>query len=999
MAVPLPLSAAADPNIHLKLYDYVENLKKDPNGWKLCIENIIKGNFASVEDHFLLLQVLESYVSKTYAVDDSGQEPVKLWMSTWISNLCAGETPPAFLANKVAQLFALIFAADFPLRWPNFIQEVFLQRLQYPVVVIFLLRTLIAIDSEVVDREIQRSKEIFDRNTQIKDAMRDLCMKDLAAVWTDILKKGGDTKAQELCLEVISCYVDWIDVELVVNDTMIPLIIDCLNRSETSDSAVRAICSIMEKGMDVDKKFSLVFALSTLLQSNNSLSVSQESDADDVIQNGSLINSIGLVYIDCYQKFEKNNDIGRAQECTRLMEGSVESALTCLSHEDIYASQTVVDFLRRYLIFLKGRDISDRHLCVLEQLVNIVVLRYKAPDEINLEVDGENEMEFLEYRKQLRGLLASVGNLKPEILISLIEPAVNTLCSGWEQSEIAPLEAVVSLIYYLPEILNTNFVMGKDETSLRAKGLVLQVITSNVSQRNALIVNRVFFEMACRYDKILATQPETLPAILEAFLDKRGLSNPSPSLRTRVVYLFTRFVKSHKIALSAYMSTVLRTLAPLLAISPLTGSIFSTDDQRFSLFQVFSDYSFTSSKGTFLRRIFFITCTSSNSRIFSKAVILEDPPNLENGINKVDDGCVSNQQMYLYEATSTLILYGSMDVTEKQVYMKELLGSLVNRFLSTHEQLASGTLTLEEKKILRDYLANIISYCSRITKPFMDTCTMRGCGMDGAFAELLNTFLEKACLDYPPVADALRQYLHRMVICLGDEFLLALPVIFGKFLNASSNLKALHGFLILLQQIIARFKEGLLTADVNLRLLFDVVWGVQAGKHDGTDEAVAENLRYLNRAYLQTMLALANNKLVPLVSNLGDSFMERFLASLLSFCICTDPVAQKVAINIICKINTSSPFTEQFWEKVVPLCKHHDTSDAQCMIVQHEATSCLLLLRQFSVDRFNRLLESILPVDIAEQFCQCLSLFLKGKELDKRVDEVYAALRQRTNSS
>lgn len=940
MAVPLPLSAAADPNIHLKLYDYVENLKKDPNGWKLCIENIIKGNFASVEDHFLLLQVLESYVSKTYAVDDSGQEPVKLWMSTWISNLCAGETPPAFLANKVAQLFALIFAADFPLRWPNFIQEVFLQRLQYPVVVIFLLRTLIAIDSEVVDREIQRSKEIFDRNTQIKDAMRDLCMKDLAAVWTDILKKGGDTKAQELCLEVISCYVDWIDVELVVNDTMIPLIIDCLNRSETSDSAVRAICSIMEKGMDVDKKFSLVFALSTLLQSNNSLSVSQESDADDVIQNGSLINSIGLVYIDCYQKFEKNNDIGRAQECTRLMEGSVESALTCLSHEDIYASQTVVDFLRRYLIFLKGRDISDRHLCVLEQLVNIVVLRYKAPDEINLEVDGENEMEFLEYRKQLRGLLASVGNLKPEILISLIEPAVNTLCSGWEQSEIAPLEAVVSLIYYLPEILNTNFVMGKDETSLRAKGLVLQVITSNVSQRNALIVNRVFFEMACRYDKILATQPETLPAILEAFLDKRGLSNPSPSLRTRVVYLFTRFVKSHKIALSAYMSTVLRTLAPLLAISPLTGSIFSTDDQ-----------------------------------------------------------------MYLYEATSTLILYGSMDVTEKQVYMKELLGSLVNRFLSTHEQLASGTLTLEEKKILRDYLANIISYCSRITKPFMDTCTMRGCGMDGAFAELLNTFLEKACLDYPPVADALRQYLHRMVICLGDEFLLALPVIFGKFLNASSNLKALHGFLILLQQIIARFKEGLLTADVNLRLLFDVVWGVQAGKHDGTDEAVAENLRYLNRAYLQTMLALANNKLVPLVSNLGDSFMERFLASLLSFCICTDPVAQKVAINIICKINTSSPFTEQFWEKVVvtilqvPLCKHHDTSDAQCMIVQHEATSCLLLLRQFSVDRFNRLLESILPVDIAEQFCQCLSLFLKGKELDKRVDEVYAALRQRTNSS
>lgn len=38
-------------------------------------------------------------------------------------------------------------------------------------------------------------------------------------------KRGSDVKAQELCLDVISCYVDWIDIELIVNDTMIPLII------------------------------------------------------------------------------------------------------------------------------------------------------------------------------------------------------------------------------------------------------------------------------------------------------------------------------------------------------------------------------------------------------------------------------------------------------------------------------------------------------------------------------------------------------------------------------------------------------------------------------------------------------------------------------------------------------------------------------------------------------------------------------------------------------
>lgn len=30
---------------------------------------------------------------------------------------------PLYLVNKMAQLFALVFAADFPKRWPNFMEE------------------------------------------------------------------------------------------------------------------------------------------------------------------------------------------------------------------------------------------------------------------------------------------------------------------------------------------------------------------------------------------------------------------------------------------------------------------------------------------------------------------------------------------------------------------------------------------------------------------------------------------------------------------------------------------------------------------------------------------------------------------------------------------------------------------------------------------------------------------------------------------------------------
>ncbi|VDM48657.1 unnamed protein product [Toxocara canis] len=369
------LTALTDPAQHYQLFEYLQKLKADPNGWRNCIENIVQQNFSGVEEHFVLLQVIESYLANKYVKDDDGQEAVRLWMSSWLQTIASSESPPNYLSNKMAQLFALVFAADFPVRWPQYMHEVFLQRLDSPAVVLFFLRTLMAIDSEVVNREIQRTKEVFDRNTRIKDAMRDLCVVDVANVWTNILSTDENDKAPELCLDVIGCYVDWIDIELVVNDTMVPLIIGCLNDEKTSESAVRAICAISEKGMYAQKKFVLVSALYVLLQQNGSLSATPESDAEAVAQSGMLLSAIGCALI------------------------------------NVDASQTVIEFLREYVSMLKGEPLSSQHEAYLSELVGIIINRCKAREDVNLENDGENELDFLEYRKQLRSVLSTIGTL------------------------------------------------------------------------------------------------------------------------------------------------------------------------------------------------------------------------------------------------------------------------------------------------------------------------------------------------------------------------------------------------------------------------------------------------------------------------------------------------------------------------------------------------------------------------------------------------------------
>lgn len=92
-----------------------------------------------------------------------------------------------FIRNKAAQIFALVFVCDYPKRWPNFFTDLLQTLALGPRAIDLYLRVLLAIDSEVVDREILHSKEEADRNTLIKDHMRETCVDSLVDSWYHIL--------------------------------------------------------------------------------------------------------------------------------------------------------------------------------------------------------------------------------------------------------------------------------------------------------------------------------------------------------------------------------------------------------------------------------------------------------------------------------------------------------------------------------------------------------------------------------------------------------------------------------------------------------------------------------------------------------------------------------------------------------------------------------------------------------------------------------------------
>lgn len=91
--------------------------------------------------------------------------PHRLAVTSFISSLQLMNTLPekAFIRNKAAQVFALTFVMEYMTLWPKFFFDILSLVGLNPHGVDIYLRTLMAIDAEVVDRDILHTPEVRKR--------------------------------------------------------------------------------------------------------------------------------------------------------------------------------------------------------------------------------------------------------------------------------------------------------------------------------------------------------------------------------------------------------------------------------------------------------------------------------------------------------------------------------------------------------------------------------------------------------------------------------------------------------------------------------------------------------------------------------------------------------------------------------------------------------------------------------------------------------------------
>ncbi|PFX29322.1 Exportin-T [Stylophora pistillata] len=896
------LQSAANSTSQAGTLQYFEQLKNSEDGWKLCGDALVRNLYSDETVKFFCFQVLEHQIKTSHAAASPlNQCTARNILLTWLRNQCCSKTDDKnFLKNKAAQVFSLIFVRDYPEGWPTFFSDL-LQCLQFGAQAVDMyLRILKAIDEEVVDRDVIRNQQDAERNMKIKDTIRDTCITDLVDSWYHILNTYENSLSSLtcLCLDVIGAYIEWIDIGLIANDRFISALLRYMSVEVLRESACDCIHEVIMKGMEPVAKRELVESLVSVLEKSGILQLQEDEDADFLAKVSKLMNAVGTQLLNSYSKLTKSGDTEAAAKCLHAAEEKMQYLFRFLSHDDDDVSQNVSGFGYAYLTVLKQiANPNEQQKANLRAILHVIINKMKYDESYNFDHEGEDEVMFMEYRKEMKILFDNIAQLDPDLVLVSVHNILNSTFGQLDGAKFMDVEIAVRVLYMVGEAMS------------------MQQLYSDASKFSALQqMMSLFFETVVRYDRFFSSQGQHIPTVLIAFLDERGLRNPNCTVRSRCSYLFSRFIKSHKANMLNYAHDVLKRLQGLLVISAENGyqQLLSADDQ-----------------------------------------------------------------LFLYESAGILIV-ASGAVPEKQLmYMKDLLSPIIEKFDSIVTKLMSETDDASSL-VYAQQLYHLVAYASRASKAFPNQQALKASGCAPCFTEALPIFLR--ALHIPIHRDTIhsgvRQYLHRMIVCLGEEVLPFIPVAVSHLLEGCTA-RDIQEFIPLINQIISRFKTqiGPFLREVFMAIV-NRIFIVLGKPADAKDAQAVKEKETLRRSYFLFVGAVVTNDVTGVLTSQTPQDLHQVLLTLIQGGVeFPDPVAQKISFNILRKLvelwggsNGLNGFREFIYESIVPasfmapMKSNFDMNDAQTILALQEiALTQKMILQKQGVEFIEFLQSKYLP--------------------------------------
>ncbi|KAK4053974.1 pre-tRNA nuclear export protein [Microbotryomycetes sp. JL221] len=972
-AVRVAVSPTSDLTTRQQAYTFLQQVKDASlETWQPCLTLIVdrSGQYQAEERMFAMQVVGDSLANLPVEALAFVQTSLFDFVSVEYVQGTA-EDGIAFVKNAFVRLLTLLFIQTYPQTTPQFFKHFLGLLRSYPSTTTLpssstatngsaaastaplnaqttdlLLRLLHEVSTEVSDAQLRLNKPHarLQRDTELRDAIREHDANGIAqAIWDTISESlDGVNLAQdaadknvkavglkgktardvcEMAVKVAGDYVSWIDINLMVTQSSIPLLLRALHLPSPADIAVRTasadtLLETVSKGMSAQDKLSLlsVFDLPSVLAQlvdvgRDSGSRSTSSDQIEQFREklAKLLNGAGLELCRITEDASLTSIPLNAspQECKATSSTMISALLPLLLRfiSDVHdpTALAVFPFATTILTMYKkekkragpngAQTITAEKRSFLTELLKATVdkMGYKDDDEWTLSVEGdedEDAAQFAELRKNLRMVGDAIAALDPDLysdaLRAIIIPAFDAYEAGSTDQPWQKIELALALLYGYGQAISAQgpgaFVIVPESEYVRSKkevdyhinytqfplsslgDMMLRACRSKVVTHQHAAVSLQFFEIIVRYHDFFRLCPEYISGILPSFLDHHGLHRDDQDVQARVFYLFSRFIHQAKGLIQSQVS------------------------------------------GELINEIL--------TRMQDLLVVRVDLPSSESPsedvlIKAASSTSFFDSQLYLFETVGSLVSILNQIPDQQVILLRAVLGPLMADLQTNIRQTAASSD--DYVAILRAH--HLMMAAGNVAKGFPDlsarTPTATGAWVE-VFREVTEQILEvaKAMTTFLVIRDAARFAFNRIVATTGQAVLPLIPSLIDCLIGQITfpelaELLSFNGLLV------AKYKTSFVEIlDALLLPVVNRVVHFLKTPINGTDDAVYH--AQLRRAYFNFLLSITGANLQQvLYSDRNKAHLQDLLQSIAHY-VATDSTApdQRLGLAVLNKLGS-----------------------------------------------------------------------------------------------
>lgn len=395
---------------------------------------------------------LMNYVKATYGRGgDSGDSPV--------------------IQNKLAQTLTCLFTGLYGNGWESCFDE--LLALTYTNGVgaggprdnapgiVFYLRVANSIHTEIGDQMIITSGGDQEKANNLKDLVRERDMQKIAQSWQEILTQwhGRNDTIIELCLKAVGSWVSWIDISLIVNQSMLDSLFAQLAKAQQAsltnseekvrDAAIDVFTEIVGKKMKPTDKIDMISFLNLEnvvaqliacpMLSEQRFTSRYDTDLAETVAklvNTTVADIVKVLDTDSAEAQTRQNAESKLQAFLPLL-------LRFFSDEYDEVCSTVIGSMTDVLTYCRKVAKSNPQLAqqqgpmllpILKAIIN--KMRYDETSGSSWDDDGDqtDEAEFQELRKRLNNLQQIVAAANDQLYMEAMSEVVGGTFESLKQN-------------------------------------------------------------------------------------------------------------------------------------------------------------------------------------------------------------------------------------------------------------------------------------------------------------------------------------------------------------------------------------------------------------------------------------------------------------------------------------------------------------------------------------------------------------------------------------